>query len=81
MWQQKMRTTKVISTPRIRIKRSTAYDTEDASEFTACPSKRVRPEQVEAYNDEGDDAYGVGINRKNARGQEAKGQTRSYGRS
>lgn len=53
-WQTRTKPTRSITAPRIQIKRSSAYDTDDASPFTAPPSKRIRQAPAEEYEyDEG----------------------------
>ncbi|EIM79203.1 uncharacterized protein STEHIDRAFT_163870 [Stereum hirsutum FP-91666 SS1] len=52
-WLSRLKSTKSITTPRTQLKRSTAYDTDDATPFTAPPSKRMRqvPTEDNQYDD------------------------------
>lgn len=53
-WQTRTKPTRSIAAPRVQIKRSSAYDTDDASPFTAPPSKRIKQAPAEEYEyDEG----------------------------
>lgn len=65
--------------PRIRMKRSTAYDTEEVTPFTAPPSKRIKPGPAEdvLYQEE---AAG-GSNANNAEGGDLGGDVQMNGQN